>query len=45
MSATVAQVLELVNRVAPFELAEEWDNVGLLAGSPDSQVDRAQSPR
>ena len=38
MSATVGQVLELVNGIAPFELAEEWDNVGLLAGSPDSRV-------
>lgn len=39
MSATVAQVLELVNGIAPFELAEEWDNVGLLAGRPDAPVD------
>ena len=40
MSATVAQVLALVNGIAPFELAEEWDNVGLLAGNPDHQVER-----
>ena len=40
MSATVAQVFELVNGIAPFELAEEWDNVGLLAGHPDSPVER-----
>lgn len=40
MSTTVAQVLELVNGIAPFELAEEWDNVGLLAGHPDSPVER-----
>ena len=39
MSATVAQVLELVNGIAPFELAEPWDNVGLLAGRPDARVD------
>ena len=39
MSATVAQVLELVNGLAPFELAEPWDNVGLLAGRPDARVD------
>lgn len=39
MSATVAQMLALVNQIAPFELAEEWDNVGLLAGDPDSRVD------
>ncbi len=40
MSATVAQVLELVNDIAPFDLAEEWDNVGLLAGRPDAAVKR-----
>ena len=40
MSATVEQVLGLVNGIAPFELAEAWDNVGLLAGSPESSVDR-----
>ena len=40
MSATVGQVLELVNGLAPFELAEEWDNVGLLAGHPDMPVER-----
>ena len=40
MSATVAQVMALVNGMAPFELAEEWDNVGLLAGKPDSPVER-----
>ena len=40
MPATVAQVLELVNGIAPFELAEEWDNVGLLAGRPESTVER-----
>lgn len=39
MSATVAQILALVNQIAPFELAEEWDNVGLLAGRPDAGVD------
>ena len=39
MSATVAQILALVDRIAPFELAEEWDNVGLLAGRPDAGVD------
>lgn len=40
MSATVGQVLDLVNGIAPFDLAEEWDNVGLLAGSPDMPVKR-----
>jgi len=38
MSVTVGQILELLNQLAPFELAEEWDNVGLLAGSRASVV-------
>ena len=36
----VSSILELVNELAPFELAEEWDNVGLLAGHPDFMVER-----
>ena len=40
MSASVAQVLELLNGLAPLELAEPWDNVGLLSGRPDAVVDR-----
>ena len=27
------QILALLDNIAPFALAEEWDNVGLLAGS------------
>ena len=38
MSQTVGQVLALVDGIAPFELAEPWDNVGLLAGHPDAPV-------
>lgn len=36
MSITVQQVLEEMRRIAPPELAESWDNVGLLvdAGQP-----------
>ncbi len=40
MPATVGQVLELIDKIAPFELAEAWDNVGLLAGHPDNRVDK-----
>jgi len=29
-----------VNGIAPFELAEEWDNVGLLAGRMDAGIER-----
>ncbi len=39
--ATVAEMLELVNEIAPFDLAEEWDNAGLLAGHPSWEVRRA----
>ncbi len=33
-------LLSLVNEVAPFEMAEEWDNVGLLLGSKDQLISR-----
>lgn len=32
---TVADLLEVLERLAPAELAEEWDNVGLLVGRRD----------
>lgn len=38
---TVGRMLELVDEIAPFSLAEAWDNVGLLAGHPDWGVERA----
>ncbi len=37
----VQKMLELVAEIAPFELAEAWDNVGLLVGHPDWPVTRA----
>lgn len=37
---SVSKILNLVGEIAPFELAEAWDNVGLLAGHPDWSVDR-----
>ena len=39
MSATVGQILRLLEEIAPLELAEEWDNAGLLAGHPDQTVE------
>lgn len=39
MPATVAQILQLLENIAPVSLAEEWDNVGLLAGKMDSEID------
>jgi len=38
MPVSVGEVLNAINAFAPFELAEEWDNIGLLAGSRDMQV-------
>lgn len=32
------QILALLDNIAPFALAEEWDNVGLLAGSRETEV-------
>lgn len=32
------RIWECINRIAPFETAEEWDNVGLLVGNPDDRV-------
>lgn len=39
MSQTVGELLKLLEGIAPPELAEEWDNVGLLAGRGDQPVD------
>lgn len=39
MSVTVGQIMELLGRIAPLELAEEWDNVGLLCGDRNDVVD------
>ncbi len=39
MSATVSQLLALLDQIAPLSGAEEWDNVGLLSGRPDASVD------
>lgn len=40
MPCTVGQILDLLNGIASLELAEEWDNVGLLAGRFDASVER-----
>lgn len=38
MTARVKDILSSLNTLAPFKLAEPWDNVGLLVGSPDMEV-------
>lgn len=38
MAVTVEDVRRLIDGFAPFELAEDWDNVGILAGSARREV-------
>ena len=38
MIPSVKDILNLLNEIAPFDLAEEWDNSGLQIGSPDQPV-------
>ena len=37
---TVKQILELIDVLAPFETAEDWDNSGLMIGNPNQPVSR-----
>lgn len=37
---TVQSVAEVMNRIAPKKLAEEWDNPGLLVGNPKTEVEK-----
>jgi len=39
--STVKDVYDCINEIAPFALAESWDNTGLLIGSPQGEVTRA----
>ena len=36
----VSDVCEAMNRIAPTQMAQDWDNVGLLIGDPDTPVER-----
>jgi len=40
MPATVEQVEAILQEIAPFETAEEFDNVGILVGKRDAQVSK-----
>lgn len=40
-TCTVSDVAGMVGRIAPYELAEPWDNVGLLVGRAKGEVTRA----
>ena len=39
MSVKIRDIYNWIDALAPFELAEEWDNVGLLAGSMNGETD------
>lgn len=41
MSVSVGEICEALERLAPIDLAENWDNVGLLVGRRSSQIDKA----
>lgn len=36
-------LLEHLQRIAPLHLAADWDNVGLLVGRPDAEVERVMT--
>jgi len=35
---SVKNLLETLDKIAAFDLAEQWDNVGLMLGDPDQQI-------
>lgn len=37
---TINEIIEYTKAIAPYESAEEWDNVGLLVGNGDREVSR-----
>jgi len=39
MIVTVTEIIKCLNEVAPFALAEPWDNVGLLVGNQNREVE------
>lgn len=40
MATTLKHILELLDQMAPFSLAEEWDNAGLQVGHPSWEVSK-----
>ena len=40
---TVAQLMELLEQVAPLRLAESWDNVGLILGDPAAPASKVMT--
>lgn len=38
MPPSLKKVLDIIDEIAPFSLAEKWDNSGLQVGSPDMEI-------
>lgn len=38
MPPTVQDILDIIETIAPADLAESWDNVGLMVGNPSDEV-------
>lgn len=39
MTTTVADLITVLDQIAPFGMAESWDNVGLIVGNRERRVD------
>jgi dinuclear metal center YbgI/SA1388 family protein len=40
LQAKLSDIVGIINKIAPPDLAEEWDNVGLQVGDPASGIER-----
>lgn len=40
ISPRVSDIVGIINKIAPFARAEEWDNVGLQVGDPAARADK-----
>lgn len=40
MTPRISDIIEIIDRIAPFRYAEEWDNVGLQVGDPSALAER-----
>ncbi|MCL2573762.1 MAG: Nif3-like dinuclear metal center hexameric protein [Defluviitaleaceae bacterium] len=40
MSIKLSQIIEIIENLAPVDIAEEWDNVGLLVGRREATVSK-----
>src|ERR1039457_2357839 len=36
----ISDVVGIINKIAPYDRAEDWDNVGLQVGDPSASVQR-----